>query len=216
MRVSFAVGLAVTALAACGGCSSAKMPSFIPTFGKKDTATDASSLTNAPPAPQLNSMAGTAPPTVSMPAAGSWSNLPVYPGTSYPQTPHPAPPLAQQTSPYAQPAGGAAPYGPAYGTMPAAPAGGVASAASPYPSYPASATQSAAPQTSLYGQPPAATTAGGYGQPPAYAQQQTPYGGQASAPPTHDPYAANDPYATPSQPYNAAAPTAPPAGTYTR
>lgn len=213
MRVSFAVGLAVTAMAACGGCSSAKMPSFIPTFGKAKTkTTDASNLTNAPPAPQLNTMAGT-PPSVTMPTGTpgtSWSNLPIYPGTSYPQTPYPAPAVASapQTSPYAsQPAAGGSPYPTTYGPMP--PAGDALASASPYPNQPASAAQPYAPQASPYGPPPASATAGpGYGQ-PSYAQQQPAYGQGAA------PYAPQDPYAT-SQPYNAANPQGTTTGTYTR
>lgn len=228
MRLPIALGLTCAALVACG-CSSAKMPSFIPTFGKaKNKAPDNSNLTNAPPAPQLNSMSSSSP-NVSMPPSGtSWSNLPVYPGTSYQQTPYPAPAVAQaQPAPYADPAAAAAAtYAATYGTMPPA---ADAAAATPYASYPPSAAAApyAPPQAPAYGQQASTTAAPSYApqqasyppqqpaaaQPPAYAQQ-APYGGQPPAYPPQDPYGA----APPAQPYNAANPypagTTP--GTYTR
>ncbi len=183
MRVVFASGLAAaTLLLTCGGCSS--MPSFLPTFGKaKNKASDTSKLANAPPAPQLSTMAGTSP-TVTMPEANSgWSNLPVYPGTNYPQTPYPATASPPPTYTAQAPAGN-------YGAMPPAAAG---APANPYAGYPPAAAQTqpyAAAQPQPYGQPPAAP----YGQPaPNYAQQPAnPYG--------------QPPYNAPAQPQNAANP----------
>lgn len=198
MRVSTAALLAAV-LAVSTGCSTVKMPSFMPTFGKSKTKTnDASALTNAPPAPQLN---GVATQTPAPQATSGWSNLPMYPGTNYPQTPH-APPTVAMGQPVQAPGG-------SYGAMPqAAPAD-----TTPYTPYPNAVAQApsysppAAPayappqaQTSPY-QSPAATT-------PSYAQQGAPYMPPANpyAAPPANPYAppTANPYAAPPQ--NAAVP----------
>ena len=188
MRVFLAAGATVAlALASCGGCSSTQMPSFLPSFGAKTKSSKphTSGLTNAPPAPHLKSMSGVSP-SVSMPPSASWSNLPVYPGTNYPQTPYPQQAALGGGAPaYSTYASGGSGTAPQYGAMP--PAG----AASPYSQYPASGGQAyTAQQAPSYGA----------GQAPSYAQQQAaPYGGQAS------PYTApQDPYGATSEPYNAA------------
>ena len=181
MRLHAAAGFMVaTVLLASTGCSTikSKMPS-LPTFGKSKTkAEDASKLTNAPPAPQLNGATGAAP-AVSMPtqtaSQSAWSNLPVYPGTTYPQTPHPEPAVAMAQPAYAAPAVATAtptsPYGayptgapqtpPAY-TPPAAPAYAA-------PAYAAQPQQGAYGAPAPQGQPAPQTPA------PAYAQTGAPY-----------------------------------------
>lgn len=197
MRVHVAAGLtAAMVLVASTGCSTLKMPS-LPTFGKSKTkAADASKLTNAPPAPQLNGVAGAAP-AVSMPnpasTAQSWNSMPVYPGTTYPQTPHPEPAVAMAQPAYAAPA--AAAPGVATGTP-----------TSPYGAYPTTVAQAppayAPPAAPAYAQPQqgAYGAAAPYGQAaqqtpaPGYAQQGAPY----SAPP--------NPYTSPAPPQNAANP----------
>ncbi len=200
MRVSFTAGIAAaTCLALSVGCSTLKVPSM-PSFAKKSKVGDDTSVTNAPPAPQFNTpaapLAGVSAPNTT----ASWNNLPVYPGTSYPQTPYPAPMLT------ASPAGYAAPTGVAQ-TVPMPPAVAPGESVNPYTAYPPQVAQAppayapsaaaspyapppAPPQASPYAQPPAAPP-----QAPAYAQQTPPY-----TPPAN-------PYAMPPQ--NAANPYAP-------
>jgi hypothetical protein len=192
MRAFIVAGMtAASVLVASTGCSTFKMPS-LPKFGKaKSKATDASGLANAPPAPPLNSAAGTAAP-VAQPVANSSVSYPVYPGTSYPHTPHPDPSFANVgTAPAAYTA--AAPsYGavPAYGAMP--PSAPAATAPNPYAAYPAAAALA----------PPVAPPA--YAPPASYAQpQQTPYSaapyGQQPAPAYTQQTA--PPYSPPANPY---------------
>jgi hypothetical protein len=206
MRVFSVAAMAATALAlVSSGCSTAKMPSFIPTFGKAKTKAEAdtSKLTNAPAAPQVNSVAGQSP--AATPAAASampstWNNLPMYPGTSYPQTPHPDPSMAiAQRQTYGAPA-------PSYANMPAAtgaygampPAASTSAPVTPYTPYPTGVAQNTpaySPPTApapSYAQP----QAGAYSAAPTapYAQQRAPY-----TPPAN-------PYAAPSEPQNAANP----------
>lgn len=212
MRAFLAASLAAAlGLVACGGCTSTKMPS-LPTFGfkGKNSKTSPSQMTNAPPAPQLNSMAAGTGPAVSMPQSASWSNLPVYPGTTYQQTPYPEqalastatapsyssyPPVAQgvPTVPNDPASGG---YPPSYGAMPPSVANNSTPAAGPYSQYPA--TAGAAPSNA--GQQQAVPN---WPQPaPPYAQQQiTPYA-QQPAPYTQQPA----PYGQQPDPYNAANP----------
>ena len=243
MRVLLAVGMtAALALVACGGCSSTQMPSF-PTFGlggknKPET----SDLTNAPPGPELNSMAGTVPPNVSMPPSTAWSNLPVYPGTNYQQTPYPdhviasaapvysshAATASTATAPTANP--GTSAYASNGSAMPPAKSVGPSSPFTAYPAIggqvPTSSAQQvptySPQQTSSYAPPAAAPYA--QGQTPAYGGQQAlpyaapqpSYAQQPSAPNAGQqtpPYTApQDPYGATSEPYNAANPY----GSYTR
>ena len=211
MRVLLAVGMtAALALVACGGCSSTQMPSF-PTFGLGGKSKPkASKLSNAPPGPELNSMAGTTTPNVSMPPSSAWSNLPVYPGTNYQQTPYPDPAIASAapayssnaatapitTAPTANP--GTSGYASNYAAMPPAESVGPSS---PYTAYPATGGQpppSSAQQVPTYSPPRAASYAPQAAAP--YAQGQTPaYGGQQVSP-----YAAAQPsYAQQPPPPNA-------------
>jgi hypothetical protein len=181
--------MAATALLASTGCSTikSKMPS-LPSFAKKSKPADASKtqLTNAPPAPQLNGGApATASTASSMPQ--SWTNMPVYPGTTYPQTPHPDLTVSAAQASYGAPAA-------------AHPAVATATPTSPYGAYPTTA----APATPAYAPPAApgyaAPQQGAYGAAPqtpapAYAQQAAPY----TPPP--------NPYAAPgAAPQNAANP----------
>jgi hypothetical protein len=223
MRVIIAAGLAATlGLAACG-CSSTKMPS-LPTFGfkGKSAKSNPSSLTNAPPAPKFNSMAAGAP-SVSMPPATAWSNLPVYPGTPYQQTPYPEQQIASASaapaySGYPQSSGpvttvpldpAAGGYAPSYSAMPPG-----ASEAPPYagqqaPQYaPGQAPPYPQPQASPYAQGQTTPSAQQQAQP--YAQQQTPPYAQGQATPSAQqqaqPYAQQQtsPYAAPpASPYAA-------------
>jgi hypothetical protein len=193
MRVSTAALLAAV-LAVSTGCSTVKMPSFMPTFGKSKTKTsDPATLTNAPPAPQVNGIASQTP--VPQTPSG-WSNLPMYPGTNYPQTPHATPTVAMG-QPVNAPAG-------TYAAMPADPNGG-ATPYTPYPNAVAQAPSYTAPAAPTYTPPqagpysaptspyqaPAATT-------PSYAQQTAPY-----TPPANPYAAAANPYTPPANPYAA-------------
>lgn len=226
MRVFLALGMTVAvALAACSGCSSTQMPA-LPTFGSKSEPKSSSSL--APPGPQIDAMAGTAP-NVSVPPT-AWNNLPVYPGTNYQQTPYPAHTVAQAPAPYAsgpqgaasaQMAGGAG-YAPSYGSMPpataapsnpygASPATGGQTppyAGTPAPAYPTQPAGGYTPQASAPYTPGSTASAnGGYPPPggaaPAYTAQQSPAPASTAAP---------NPYGATSEPYNANAPY----GSYTR
>ena len=133
MRVLIAAGMTATVLLTCAGCSGTKMkvPS-LSMFSKSKDKTDASKLTNAPAAP-YSATAGTAP-NVSIPSETSWSNLPVYPGTTYPQTPYPEPGVASVPA-YAN----QGPVAGGYGAMPPSVGSGVP--ASPYGAYAAAGAQ---------------------------------------------------------------------------
>lgn len=219
MRVLLATGItAALVLVACGGCSSVQMPSFLPSFGAKAKSSkpNSSELTNAPLAPQFNSMSGVSP-SVSMPPSSSWSNLPVYPGTNYPQTPYPdQAAVGGSTAPaYASNPPGATGYPSNYGTMPPSASPGPSSPYAPYstaggqaPSY---AQQAAPPYAAQQAPPYAGQQVPPYAgqQTPSYAQQQAPaYGGGQAAP-----YSAQqNPYGATTEPYNAANPY----GSYTR
>jgi hypothetical protein len=227
MRAFLAASLAAAlGLVACGGCTSTKMPS-LPTFGMKGKSkSNPSQMTNAPPAPQLNSMATTGP-AVSMPQSStSWSNLPVYPGTSYQQTPYPEQALASAVAAPGYPstppaAAGGYPTG--YGAMPASGTSNAAGGAGPYAPYPAASPEAApysaqqgspyAPQQQPYSAQQAQPYAAPQGQ--AYAQQQAPPAGPQQSPYAQQPapYAQQQaPYGQQGDPYNAANPY----GSYTR
>jgi hypothetical protein len=180
--------MAAPMLVALCGCSSTQMPSFLPTFGKSKSKQSAAELANAPAPPGTYSATETGP-SVSMPPGGTWSNLPVYPGTNYPQTPYPehamaqAPPYASQAAAPAAPAASpqANPYAPPYGAMPPSVAD---NSAPPYAPYAASAGQAgpyAPGSVTPYAGGQAQQTAPSYA-PPAgsYAQQTAPYAEQSA------------------------------------
>lgn len=222
MRVLLAAGMMAASMLVTCGCSSMKMPPF-PTFGAKKSRTS-SELANAPAPP--GSYSTSTAPNVSMPQGAAWSNLPVYPGTNYPQTPYPEQAMTTGAAPaYASQqmvAPSASPYAPSYGAMPPTVADNSATPYAPYaggqaapyanaqvPSYtpvnPQQPSGSYAGQTAPYAQPatPYPQQAAPYAQqqPTPYPQQQAPtYGGST------------DPYGATGETYNAANPY----GTYTR
>ncbi len=188
MRAFIVAGMtAASVVIASTGCSTFKMPS-LPKFGKtKSKATDTSTLANAPPAPPFNSAVGTTAP-VAQPVATSSVNYSVYPGTSYPQTPHPEPSFASTGTAAAAYTAAVPSYGatPAYGAMP--PTAPAATAANPY----------AAPAPPAYAPP-----ASGYAQPQQTPYSATPYAQQPA--PTYTQQAA-PPYSPPANPYAPPAP----------
>ncbi len=215
MRVAFTRGvIAASTLSVLVGCSMS-MPTIKNPFSSKSKTNDAvagsSSLSNAPSAPPVNGTAA-APPNVTMPVSAQHdaSNMPVYPGTSYPVTPYPDSYAAQAARVQAYPNNPQG-YG-AYAPTSAIPPGAAPTGA---PTDPLAATTappaSAAPQANPYAAPPAQPYAAAP-QDPYAAQAANPYAAAAAAAaaaPQAAPPVATQPPATP---YAAAPPQAAPYG----
>ena len=166
MRVSLArTVVACSVLSFIVGCT---MPTISAPWkklsfrSKKPADSSGSALASgAPAAPSFNS-ATAAAPQVSMGAAQTSGNMPVYPGTTYPVTPYPASATPSTMA-------STAPAYPAYPAYPADPAAGQHNPAAGQPANPYVAANPAAPYAPAQNPPydPAATPVAPYNAAPA-------------------------------------------------